>query len=67
MSYSVAQIGQYRRLAALVDRILRGTKPADVPVEQPTEFELAINMKTANAIGLKIPPAFLARADRVIE
>jgi putative ABC transport system substrate-binding protein len=67
MSYSVGQRGQYRRLADIADRILRGAKPADLPVEQPTEFELAINMKAANSIGLKIPPALLARADRVIE
>lgn len=67
MSYSVAQESQYRRLAALVDRILRGAKPADIPVEQPTQFELAINMKTANELGLTISPAFLLRADRVIQ
>lgn len=67
MSYSVAQIGQYRRLGALVDRILRGAKPADLPIEQPTEFELAINMKTANALALAIPQSFLIRASRLVE
>jgi len=67
MSYSVAQQGQYRRLASLVDRILRGAKPADVPVEQPTDFELAINTKTAKALGLTFPPAFLVRADRLVQ
>jgi putative ABC transport system substrate-binding protein len=67
MAYSVAQKGQYQRLAELADRILRGAKPADLPVEQPTEFEFAINLTTARALGLKISPALLARADRVIE
>jgi putative ABC transport system substrate-binding protein len=67
MAYSVAQKGQYRRLAELVDRILRGANPADLPVEQPTEFEIAFNLKTARALGLKVSPALLARADRVIE
>jgi putative tryptophan/tyrosine transport system substrate-binding protein len=67
LSYGDRLPERYRRAADLVDKVLRGTKPADLPVEQPTTFELAVNLKTAKAIGLTLSPAFLARADLVIE
>jgi putative ABC transport system substrate-binding protein len=67
MSFSTDDLDVFRRLATFVDKILKGARPADLPVEQPTKFELAINLKTARQIGLTIPPHVLARADRVIK
>jgi putative ABC transport system substrate-binding protein len=67
MSYAPSEAEIYRRAAAIVDKILKGTKPSHIPVEQPTKFELLINMKTAKAIHLNIPPLLLARADVIVE
>ena len=67
MSFAVDEIELFRRAAAFVDAILKGANPAEMPVEEPSKFKLAINMKTAKALGLAVPPSLLARADEVIE
>jgi ABC-type uncharacterized transport system substrate-binding protein len=67
ISYAVDSASLFRRGAYYVDRILKGAKPADLPIEQPEKFELVINLKTAKALGLAIPPSLLQRADQVIE
>ena len=67
MSYAPSYTDLFRRAADFVDKILKGTKPADIPVEQPTKFEFLVNLKAAKQIGVTIPPNVLARADRVIK
>ena len=67
LSYGVSQVDNFRRAATYVDRILRGAKPGDLPVQFPTKFEMVVNRKTATALGLVIPPSIMLRADEIIE
>ena len=67
ITYGPSLRGAFRQVTILVDKILKGSKPADIPVEQPTRFSSVVNLKTANALGLTVPPLTLLRADRVVE
>jgi putative ABC transport system substrate-binding protein len=67
LAYGPRQLLCYRHVITLVDKVLRGAKPSDLPIEQPSKFELAVNLKTASALGMTIPPTLLLRADEVIE
>ena len=67
MSYWFSEADLYRRAAIIVDKVLRGAKPADIPIEQPTKFEFVLNLKTARALGIEVPTSILLRADKLIE
>jgi putative ABC transport system substrate-binding protein len=67
VSYGIDQVDHFRRVGAYIDRVLKGAKPADLPTQASTKFELAVNLKTAKALGIQIPSGLLARADEVIE
>ena len=67
LTYGPNQVAQWRRAATYIDKILKGARPADLPVQEPTQFELLVNARTAKSLGLKIPPSVLVRADQVIE
>ena len=67
LSYGIDVVDEFRRAAGYVDRILRGEKPAELPIQQPTRYELAINLKSTKALGLEVPPTLLGRADEVVE
>jgi len=67
MCYSTDRVDQFRQVASYIDRILRGTKPVDLPVQAPTKYETVVNMKTAKALGLTVPPGLLVAADELIE
>jgi putative ABC transport system substrate-binding protein len=67
MSYGIEQVDVFRQAASYVDRILRGTKPAELPMQAPTNYKTVVNLKTAKALGLDVPPSLLVRADEVIE
>ena len=67
MTYGPNLLATFRRLGYFVDKVVKGAKPGDVPVERPTQFELLVNLKTARALGITVPPSILLRADRVIE